>query len=166
LLHHAVLHLADVCGDVVVVIAPDAVPPALPRGARVRLACDATEGGGPLAGVFAGLRAVTTTFAIVAGGDMPDMQQAVLLQMLDAARSTSADAVALAEDGLLRPLPCVVRVERATEVASALLGSKRRGVRDLLDELDVTTIDASTWSALDPERQTLFDVDEPGDLST
>jgi molybdenum cofactor guanylyltransferase len=164
LLHHAVLRLADVCDDVVVVIAPRAVPPSLPDGRAVRLARDATVGEGPLAGLHAGLLDVTTMFAIAAGGDMPDMQQAVLLRMLDVARTAQADAVALAEDELVRPLPCVVRTERAVDVANALLRSKRRSVRSLLDELYVIPIDGSTWHALDPQRRTLFDVDEPEDL--
>ncbi|MGH2589524.1 MAG: molybdenum cofactor guanylyltransferase, partial [Actinomycetota bacterium] len=82
LLHHAVLRLAEVCGDVVVVVAPDAVDPALPVGVPVRVARDATEGEGPLAGVYAGLLAVTTDVALVAGGDMPDLQTPVLLEML------------------------------------------------------------------------------------
>jgi molybdopterin-guanine dinucleotide biosynthesis protein A len=166
LLHHAVLRLADVCGEVVVVISPRAPEPALPVGAHVRVARDVTEGDGPVAGVYAGLLVVTSTFAIVSGGDMPDLQTPVLVKMLDVAETTSADAVALTEDELVRPLPCVVRAERAIEVAHTLLRSGRRSVHDLLDALHVTELRGPTWHALDPEKRTLFDIDEPKDLFT
>jgi molybdopterin-guanine dinucleotide biosynthesis protein A len=165
LLHHAVLRLAEVCGDVVVVVAPDAVDPKLPVGVPVRVARDATEGEGPLAGVYAGLLAVTTNVALVAGGDMPDLQTPVLLEMLGVADEARVDAVALQEGDRARPLPCVIVAERAVDVAHTLLHSGRRSLRDLLDALHVAVIDEPTWHALDPLRQTLFDVDEPSDLS-
>jgi molybdopterin-guanine dinucleotide biosynthesis protein A len=165
LLHHAVLRLAEVCGDVVVVVPPDAADPSLPVGAPVRVARDPTEGEGPLAGVYAGLLAVTTEVALVAGGDMPDLQTPVLLEMLRVAGEARVDAVALQEGDRARPLPCVVRAERAVDVAHSLLHSGRRSLRDLLDASHVAVIDESTWHALDPSRRTLFDVDEPSDLS-
>jgi len=165
LLHHAVLRLAEVCGDVVVVVGPDAVDPTLPVGVPVRVARDATEGEGPLAGVYAGLLAVTTDVALVAGGDMPDLQTPVLLEMLGVADEARVDAVALQEGDRARPLPCVVMAERAVDVAHTLLHSGRRSLRDLLDALHVAVIDEPTWHALDPLRRTLFDVDEPSDLS-
>jgi hypothetical protein len=45
-----------------------------------------------------------------------------------------------------------------------LLDSGRRRLRDLLDALRVAIVDEATWHALDPERRTLFDVDEAADL--
>jgi molybdopterin-guanine dinucleotide biosynthesis protein A len=151
---------------VVVVIATRAATPSLPPDTRVRVARDTTEGEGPLAGIHAGLLAVTTTFAVVAAGDMPHLQRAVLIKMLDLADATSADAVALDDAGDVRPLPLVVRAEPAAQMADALLHSERRSVRDLLDALRVTFVAESTWRALDPSRRTLFDIDEPEDLST
>jgi hypothetical protein len=57
-----------------------------------------------------------------------------------------------------------VRAERAIDMAHTLLHTGRRALRDLLDALRVGVIDEPTWTTLDPERRTLFDVDEPGDL--
>jgi molybdopterin-guanine dinucleotide biosynthesis protein A len=165
LLHHAVLRLAEVCGDVVVVVPPDATDPSLPVGVPSRVARDATEGEGPLAGVYAGLLALTTELALIAGGDMPDMQTPVLLEMLRVADEARVDAVALRDGDRARPLPCVVRSDRVVDVAHTLLHSGRRSLRDLLDALNVAVIDEPTWHALDPSRRTLFDVDEPSDLS-
>jgi hypothetical protein len=45
-----------------------------------------------------------------------------------------------------------------------LLHAGERRLRALSDALRTAVIDESTWLALDPERRTLRDVDEPGDL--
>jgi len=50
-------------------------------------------------------------------------------------------------------------------VAHALLHEGRRALHDLLDALRTAVIDEETWVALDPGRRTLFDVDEPDDLT-
>ncbi|HZN42742.1 MAG TPA: hypothetical protein VFC08_03335, partial [Actinomycetota bacterium] len=62
------------------------------------------------------------------------------------------------------PLPIVVRTAPARDVAGRLLAGERRRLRDLLAEVRTVAIDEPTWTALDPERRTLVDVDEPADL--
>lgn len=164
MIHHAVLRLSEVCEEVVVVTTPGGAEPSLPGDVRVRIARDATEAEGPLAGALAGLLDVRTELTLIAGGDMPDLQPAVLREMLRVAVERSADAVALADGERFRPLPCVVRSEPAVQAAAALLQSGRRRLRDLLDRMHVAVIEEPTWLALDPDRRTLFDVDEPNDL--
>jgi hypothetical protein len=74
------------------------------------------------------------------------------------------DAVALQDAGRFRPLPSLVRVDPARVAAHALLHAGERSLRSLLQALRVAVIDEATWTALDPARGTLRDVDEPGDL--
>jgi molybdenum cofactor guanylyltransferase len=164
LLHHSVLRVNEVCVDVVVVLAPHVTEPAVPPGASVRFVRDPTEAEGPLAGLHEGLLAVGTDLALVAGGDMPELQPAVLREMIGVAGEPTVDAVALQEGGRSRPLPCVVRAEPAVNAAHTLLHAGRRALHDLLDALRIAVIDEETWVALDPGRRTLIDVDEPGDL--
>ena len=99
MLHRPVLRLAEVTGDVIVVLAPGADPPPMPPGVPVRVAHDAAEAEGPLAGVLAGLLMADTELAIVAGGDMPSLVTAVLLELLRVALEAPVDAVALAGRG-------------------------------------------------------------------
>ena len=163
LLHHAILRLAEVCDELVVVLSPGATAAGLPPG--VRAAFDPTLGEGPLAGLQAGLLAAAAAdLVIVAGGDMPDLQTPVLREMLRVAEEAHVDAVALAEDDHYRPLPCVLRPAAAADAAHSLLHAGRRRLRDLLDSLHTAIVDEATWTALDPDRRTLFDIDEPGDL--
>lgn len=146
------------------VLAPGASEPALPVGVAARFARDREEGQGPLAGASAGLFAARAELAVLAGGDMPEVSTAVLLEMLRVAREAPVEGVALRDGDRFRPLPSLVRVDRAAELAHALLHGGRRRLRDLLSAMRMAVIDEGTWVALDPTRRTLFDVDEPADL--
>lgn len=148
------------------VIAPERPEPVLPIGTTVRFARDPREGDGPLAGLLSGLEAASTELAFVAGGDMPDLSTAVLLEMLRVAGEAPVDAVALQDADRFRPLPSLVRVLPARDASHTLLHAGERSLRSLLDALRVAIIDEPTWTALDPARGSLFDIDEPADLAS
>lgn len=164
LLHHAVLHLGEVCDEVVVVVAPGAPEPDLPFGLAARVVRDATEGEGPLAGAYAGLLAARTDVALLGGGDMPTMQLAVLLELLGVLVEARVDAAAIHDGERVRPLPSALRTAAAVEAAHALLHAGAHRLGDLLDALRLAAIDEPTWRALDPEGATLHDIDRPEDL--
>jgi molybdopterin-guanine dinucleotide biosynthesis protein A len=163
LVQHAVLRLSELCDDVVVVLAPDGEAAGLPPG--VRTARDAMEGVGPLAGLQAGLVAVAgSDAALVVGGDMPDLHPGVAREMTRVLDEAGVDAVVLADGDRARPLPAVVRTGPATTAVHGLLHDGRRRLRDAIDALRTAVIDEATWTALDPARRSVFDVDEQGDL--
>jgi molybdopterin-guanine dinucleotide biosynthesis protein A len=154
-----------VCTDVVVVLPPGGDEPPWPSGVPVRVARDLVEGEGPLAGLAAGLALAEAELAVAIGGDMPDVQVRVLLEMLRRAEPTDVEAVVLEAGGRPRPLPLLVRVAPAAATAGRLLGSGRRRLRDLVTELRrVVVVSESEWRAIDPGGRTLLDVDEPADL--
>jgi molybdopterin-guanine dinucleotide biosynthesis protein A len=158
-----VLALSEVCDDVILVCAPGTEPD-VPVDASVRVVRDSHKGEGPLAGVHDGLMAaVRSEVAVVVGGDMPRLQPEVLRQMLRATEE-GVDAVGLVASEQIRPLPCVLRTWSAAEAAHALLHAGRRSLLELLQALKVKPIEESAWTALDPQRLTLFDVDFPKDL--
>jgi molybdopterin-guanine dinucleotide biosynthesis protein A len=163
LLHHPIETLAAICDEVVVVLPPGDAGVGLPPG--VTIANDPTEGEGPLAGLHAGLlAAVRSDEVIVVGGDMPGLQPDVLREMLRVLEDAGVDAVALADGDRARPLPTAMRTWPAADMAHTLLHAGRRRLRDVIDGLRTAVIDEATWTALDPERRTLLDVDEPGDI--
>jgi molybdopterin-guanine dinucleotide biosynthesis protein A len=164
LVDHAVGRMAELCDEVVLVLAPGAPEPG--PSERVRVVHDATEGEGPLAGLHAGLlAAVRSDVAVVVGGDMPDVRQPVVAAMLRTLEDTGLDAVALEVDGARRAIPIAVRTWPSAEAVHALLHAGRRRLGDVLDVLGTAVIEEATWTALDPERRSVFDVDEPGDLN-
>ncbi len=163
-LYLAVLSVAGVCREVIVVRAPGE-PIELPGGLLVPASVvhDARPYEGPLAGTCTGLAAATQPLALVVGGDMPGLVHVVLATMLEAAEGSGRLAVALGEGDHVRPLPCVIRTE-AAGVAEALLADGRRSLHDLLGALEVELIDESVWRTLDPFARTLADIDLPDEL--
>jgi molybdopterin-guanine dinucleotide biosynthesis protein A len=95
---------------------------------------------------------------------MPDLQPDVIREMLRAAQETGSGAVALSDGGEARPLPLVVATDRARDAVTALLDAGERSLRQLLGAVSTVVVDEPSWTSLDPERRTLVDVDEPGDL--
>lgn len=164
LAHHAARALASVCGELLVVVAPGRRGPDLPVGLRFRVARDAREGEGPLAGIVAALAEATTPLLLVAGADMPGLAPPVLAEMLRVAREAPVEAVVLAEGEGHRPLPCALRRDDVRHAAASLFASGERSVRGLLRALRLAVIDEQTWRALDPAGGTLRDVDRPEDL--
>jgi molybdopterin-guanine dinucleotide biosynthesis protein A len=166
LLHHAVLRVAEVTGDVVVVLAADVPVPVMPPGVPVRFARDARPDQGPLAGAAAGLALIDRDLALLVGGDMPELSTQVVLEMLRVAAGAPVDAVALQDGEAFRPLPVVVGVAAGHATAHELLHRGERSLRRWLQAMRVAVVDEATWMALDPRRRTLRDVDTPDDLQT
>jgi molybdopterin-guanine dinucleotide biosynthesis protein A len=164
LLQHPISRLLEVCDDVIVVLSVDAQEPSMPAGIRVVFARDAIEGEGPLRGLSAGLDVANAEWVVLAAGDMPDLQPAVLQEMLRAARETRVVAVTLSDGGRERPLPCVLRTVPAADAVGSLLQAGRRSLRDLLAAVATVVVDEPTWTAVDPDRRTLVDIDEPPDV--
>ena len=102
LLHHAAEAVATVATDVIIVAPPDVVPP-LPDG--VRLVHDEAAFEGPLAGCMTGLIAAREPLVVVAGGDMPSLDPAVLALLIRALVASSADAALLEHRGRRQQLP-------------------------------------------------------------
>jgi molybdopterin-guanine dinucleotide biosynthesis protein A len=170
LLHHAILAVASVVDEIVVVIGPDGASPRLPTEAAggVRVVRDAVADGGPLVGLVAGLAAARGPLALLVGGDQPSLSPAVLAELLlwlgPDAEQPQLDAVALEEDGLVRPLPAAFRVATVHPVAAALVDGGARSLMALLDQLRVGTLPPDRWRMLDPTGASLRDVDTPGDI--
>jgi molybdenum cofactor guanylyltransferase len=163
LLHHAIDRVAEVCDDVIVVMGPEADGNDLPDAAR--LAQDSTEGEGPLAGLHAGLlAAVRSDVALVVAGDMPDVSPDVLRELARIVDGGPSDAVALGTELGPSPVPIALRTWPAADAVHTLLHAGRRRLGDVLDALATTVIAEESWTRLDPQRRSLFDVDEPADL--
>jgi molybdopterin-guanine dinucleotide biosynthesis protein A len=164
LLQHAVVRIAEITSTVIVVLAPDREEPAIPPGLDVRFVRDAQPGQGPLQGALAGLAEAGTDLVVIAGGDMPELATTVLIEMLRVAAAAPVQAVALQDGERFRPLPLVVRAGPARDTAHALLHAGERRLRALPEALRTAVVDEATWTALDPDRRSLHDIDTPSDL--
>ena len=163
LLHLAVNAVATVASDVIVVAPPEVDPP-IPE--RVRLVHDAAPYEGPLAGCLTGLTAAREPLVLVAGGDMPSLEPAVLGFLVRALEASSADASLLEFRGRRQQLPFAVRTGAGSDLATRLLAQGERRLGALTERLTVRVLLEDEWRPLDPEARTLRDVDEPDDLPT
>ena len=168
LLDRAIAALAGLCSDITVVIGADAAEPAIRErpGATVRVVRDPEPDRGPVLGLATGLEAAPHPIVVVVGGDMPSLVPEVL-RLLAAEVAAGASAAALEDGGRLRPLPCGVR-PRSRTGGRARRARGRRGrpaCASVLASLDAVVVPEAVWRELDPEAQTLRDVDRPADLA-
>ena len=173
LLHHAILAVAEVADGIIVVIAPDALDPELPPpvAPRITIARDAAAHGGPLAGLAAGLAAVSPPvrdhpprIVLVVGGDMPGLVPAVLRLLVEHLGAAEGIAAMTLDASPPAPLPLAVRPDRVRAAITARLAGRRRSLRSLLEAVPSSTLPAAEWRALDPSAATLRDIDTPADL--
>lgn len=162
LLHHAIAAVQAVADEIMVVAEPGHDPP-IPAG--VRVAHDDTAFAGPLAGLAAGLEALSADVdqVVVVAGDMPSLRPAVLRSLL-AALGPSVDLALLDVSGEPSPLPMAVRRDVALTIVRRSLARGERRLRALPGVLRTAVIDESTWRLDDPDGATLRDIDTPDDL--
>ena len=173
LLHHAILAVAEAADRIVIVIAPDAADPVPPPSLapRITIARDTVAHGGPLAGLAAGLAAVSPLvrdhpprIVLVVGGDMPGLVPAVLRLLVDRLEAEQGIAAMTLDASPPAPLPLALRPARVSAAITACLAGRRRSLRSLLEAVSSSTLPGTDWRALDPSAATLRDVDTRADL--
>lgn len=125
---------------------------------QARLVVDAVSGGGPLAGVLAGLVTCTTPWLLVVAGDMPHLDGALVDRMARAARD-EVDAVGIRVDGLPEPLFCLLRTAPARAVLERRLAEGKHKASDLLTSAGLRV----AWIE-DVDRAALTNINTPDDL--
>jgi molybdopterin-guanine dinucleotide biosynthesis protein A len=152
--------LANVVDDVIVAgTSPGAGP------VEALVVADPQPSGGPLVGLRSGLTAASRAVALVVGGDMPLLEPALLRAMVDRLASYPTVASVVLGDGAeVLPLPMAIRVEAAVAAIGEALSGSDRSLRALLARLPSATIPEVEWRVLDPDGDTLLDIDRPADL--
>jgi molybdopterin-guanine dinucleotide biosynthesis protein A len=157
--------LASACGEVVLVLAAGAAEPQLPLlGTSVRVVRDPAADQGPLVALASALAGVTTEWALLVGGDMPDIKPALLRAMAERAKTSTADVVALADKDEAWPMPALFRVSAARPAAARLVEGGERRLRSIVGELNTERLDEQWWSPHDPAGSWRRDIDRPADL--
>ena len=157
--------LATACGEIVLVLATGAEEPQLPLlGTSVRVVRDPAADQGPLVALASALNGVTTEWALLLGGDMPDIKPALLRGMSERAQTSTADVVALADKDEAWPMPALFRAAVARPAASRLVESGERRLRAIVSELNTERLNEEWWSQHDPAGSWRRDIDRPADL--
>jgi molybdopterin-guanine dinucleotide biosynthesis protein A len=146
-------HVLDACagaGRLVV------VGPVRPTSKRVLWCHEDPPGGGPLAGVGAGLARTDAELLLVLAVDLPAVGAAVPA-LLAAAGDAPGGATLVDRTGRRQPLAAVYRRRRLSERLAALGPLHGRPARLLLEDPDLVDV-PDRWSAAD-------DVDTPADAA-
>jgi molybdopterin-guanine dinucleotide biosynthesis protein A len=149
------------------VLAPDADDPALPPlRAHVLVAHDIATHQGPLAGLAAGLEALGPGVErlVLVGGDMPSLMPDVLRLLLGALDADHVLGAVTLEAEPTASLPMALRPLIVRPAAVELLAEGRRALRGVLARVPTAVVPAVDWRALDPDAETLRDVDTRRDL--
>ena len=123
---------------------------------------DAEPGRGPLMGLYSGLLACSTPYALAVACDAPFLSPA-LLEALIARRRPDAMTLPETEHGP-QPMPGVYPTALAPSIASLLEGG-RAALRDLTASAPVELLSLEEVRALDPEGRSFSDLDTPEDLA-
>ena len=167
LLDRAVDPLAEICREVIVVVAPgdrSRMKRWSTRLASIRVVQETEAYRGPLAGLATGLEATAFSLVLVVGGDMPMLVRGVLELLLGSLATSDATAAVLGSGDRVEPLPMALRRNAALTAARLTLGHGDRSLLALPDGVLVATVPEDAWRALDPDGATLLDVDVPADL--
>jgi molybdopterin-guanine dinucleotide biosynthesis protein A len=158
LLARMVRIVSDVLDPVVVAARPGQEIPELPDG--VLIAYDAVERAGPLAGIAAGLEALDgrCDACFVCACDHPLLRPAFIRRLIEGLGD--ATAAVPERDGRRYPLTAVYRVS-VRSVIDDLLSSGDRRAGMLADACGARTIPAARFADVDPELDSLLNVNEP-----
>jgi len=161
-----VLEVASkVSDEVVVVVDRDRVKrfeALLPED--VNVAMDIASGGGPLIGVYSGLKHIRSEYAVALPCDSPFIKKEVLRYLIS--RAEGADAVVpLWPNGYMEPLHSVYNVSSALKASEAAMREGRFRVHSMIERLKTTIyVPVGELRRFDPDLLTFFNINNMGDL--
>jgi molybdopterin-guanine dinucleotide biosynthesis protein A len=126
--------------------------------------CDEQSGGGPLAGLAAGLGHIATPWAFVVACDMPFVEPAMVELLAD--YRSDFQAVVPVVQGYPQPLAAFYAGGCLDTLRAHLAGGGKNSLRAVLEQLRVRYVDESDLLKADPALRSFFDLDTPQDAAT
>jgi molybdenum cofactor guanylyltransferase len=159
-LAHLVSTLAPLCAEVLVVARDPAqfAHIALPD---TRIVFDEKPGGGPLMGLYSGLKAMRSTTALAVAVDMPFVQPALLTFLLDCYRQDTL--VVPVVNGVPQVL-LALYPRSILPLIETLLEQGKRAPRALLEVAPVDYIEEEQLREVDPQLRSFVGINMPQDL--
>jgi len=136
----------------------------LTLGAEV--AVDRYRGGGPLAGIHAGLLAARQPYAFVAACDMPMLDSGVIRFLIDRISPEAGacpDAIVPWWDGDVEPLHAVYAV-KCIPTIERCLQRDAHSIREFLGQVSVDYVAEEVLAKLDGAARSFTNVNTPGEL--
>lgn len=166
LLEHTLEVLRPLCAELVVVLNDPQAWDHLPA----RLTPDVYADAGSLGGIYAGLQAATSPYALVVAADMPLLNAALLRAMAERPRDYDALVPRAFEPGRARnaldlePLHAIYS-RRCLEPLRATLDAGRRRIVEFLALVRVVTLEPEEIRRYDPHGHAFRNINTPEDLA-
>lgn len=164
LLQRMVRILSPIAAPIVVVSAPGQELPDLPE--EVRIVRDAVAGQGPLRGLASGLRALgdeSNDLVFATSTDAPFLKPEWIGRLLE--HALYADLVIAEIDGYLHSLSALYRRSTVLPVMERLLAEERFRLGALREEVRAVVLGASAFNDIDPDLETLQNINTPEDYA-
>jgi molybdopterin-guanine dinucleotide biosynthesis protein A len=126
--------------------------------------CDEQIGGGPLAGLAAGLDQIKTSWAFVVACDMPFVEPAMVELLAD--YRSDYQAVVPVVQGHAQPLAAFYAGSCLAVLRGHLAGGGKNSLRAVLEQLRVRYVNEPDLLQADPALRSFFDLDTPQDVAT
>lgn len=162
LLEQAVLALSFLEGEVIIVTAADQSLHQSIDYPKLTVVADSHPGWGPLGGIYAGLTVSKSFYNLVVACDMPFLNQALLLYMIQVA--PGFDLAIPRVGNLVEPLHAVYSKDCLPPIAS-LLQQGNLSILDLFDSIRVRYVEAEEIDRFDPEHLSFFNINTEADLA-
>jgi molybdopterin-guanine dinucleotide biosynthesis protein A len=160
---HVAERLRLAVDEVIVVVSSESQSEAY-RDLGARVVVDIFHSDTPLIGAYTGLTEARGDYAFLVAGDQPLVNQRVVELLFSEAEGHDA-ATPTWPNGWVEPLHSVYKAKPAAKTALDLERRGEKRLRLLLDTLpDVNHVPIKTVEGVDPDLQTLIDVDTPDDL--
>jgi molybdopterin-guanine dinucleotide biosynthesis protein A len=123
-----------------------------------------TAGGGPLAGLAAGLGQIATPWAFAVACDMPFVEPA-MIELLAKYRDEYQAVVPVVQDHP-QPLAAFYAGSCLDTLRAHLAGGGKNSLRAVLEQLRVRYVDEPDLLQADPVLRSFYDLDTPQDVAT
>jgi molybdopterin-guanine dinucleotide biosynthesis protein A len=125
--------------------------------------CDCISGYGPVAGLTAGLKCVSSDYVFVTGCDLPFLNVEVIARLFDLIEDYDA-AVPIRAQSLIEPLHAVYYRDSTIKACIRALARGEKKVSAPLEYLRVRYLPVDSMRIIDPELLTFFNLNTKEDL--
>jgi len=155
---------SKVSDEIVVVVGADRVERFETLLPDVHVAVDIASGGGPLIGVYSGLRRLRSEYAVALPCDSPFISETVLRYLIGKAEGVDA-AIPRWPNGYLEPLHSVYRASAALRECEEAMERGGSRIHSMIERLERTAyVPVEELRRFDPDLLTFFNINSVEDL--
>ncbi len=162
LIERIVAELGRAFDEIVVVAAPESAGQVLPRLPGVVIVRDDREYLGPVGAVARGLDAISHDAAFACACDLPMLDSRVARRLVEMLKSR--DAVIPEIAGVLQPLHAAYR-KRCARALDQMSAAGEERLAAICDWVSVRRVSESEYRKIDPDLQSIFNLNTPEDYA-